>query len=833
MPVTVRGTSKTRHPLLERATTAGAIVAVALVAAVWAAPLAGAAAGERARVPPVRVHTMALPGGSLHAMPRAAAASAATSTTTAGGARAADTAAEPSPVTLDAGMQFTMVGVICDVPDTGGAVTVRLRTSIDGVAWNPWVETPLEVADEVGGEPQAFTDPLWTGTARYVQVSAAAAGAGAPVLTGARLVAIDPTAGAAASAPVAGAVRRLASAATDAGLAAPASAAANGLTIVTRAEWGADESLRRESPSYATVKMAFVHHTAGGNIYTRDDSAALVRGIYAYHTKSLGWSDVGYNFLIDRFGTVYEGRYGGVTRGVVGAQVLGFNTGSTGISVMGTFSGVAPPAEALSSLERLLTWKLAIHGLDPAGTAALTCGVTQKYKAGTTVTFPVIAGHRDANFTECPGTELYALLPTLRTEISRRLRAPIVAKLTTTETLISPNRDGVLDATDLGLTLSTAAAWTLTLRSAAGATVAAWSGQGTAAKIRWDGAGSSGGAVPDGAYTARLTASSALSEAVPASVTITVDTVAPGLSSAAATPATFSPNGDGRSETARVTYSPAEACAVRVGILDAGDVVVRWLHGWRDEGTGSSASTWDGKVSSGGKLVAAADGRYKFVVERRDAAGNLARRTCKVTVDRTLGFPTASPLTISPDGDGHCDSTTLGFSLTRRATVTITVRLTAQTIRTLKLGALGVGTHTAGWDGKTAAGDALASSRPAFTIQAVSSLGESSVTRGLVVDRYKPRLYATSGAAVALGSTAKFSIKASDPFSAMVDVRYSIVDAKGRGVASSHPGWIPTGNPLSFTWKPKARGVYTVVYRSTDLGGNRERSPGLTKLTIR
>jgi len=833
MPVTVRGTSKTRHPLLERATTAVAIVAVALVAAVWAAPLAGAAAGERARVPPVRVHTMALPGGSLHAMPRAAAASAATSTTTAGGARAADTAAEPSPVTLDAGMQFTMVGVICDVPDTGGAVTVRLRTSIDGVAWNPWVETPLEVADEVGGEPQAFTDPLWTGTARYVQVSAAAAGAGAPVLTGARLVAIDPTAGAAASAPVAGAVRRLASAATDAGLAAPASAAANGLTIVTRAEWGADESLRRESPSYATVKMAFVHHTAGGNAYAREDSAALVRGIYAYHTKSLGWSDLGYNFLIDRFGTVYEGRYGGVTKGVVGAQVLGFNTGSTGISVMGTFTGLAPPAEALSSLEKLLVWKLATHGLDPAGTAALTCGATQKYKEGATVTFPVIAGHRDANFTECPGTELYALLPALRSEIARRLQAPIVARLTASETLISPNRDGVLEATDLGLTLSTAAAWTLTLRGPADAAVAAWSGQGTAAKIRWDGAGSSHSAVPDGVYTARLTATSALSEAVPASVTITVDTVAPGLSSAAAAPATFSPNGDGRSETARVTYKPAESCAVRVGIQDADGSVLRWLHGWRDQGIGGASSAWDGRVWSGGKLVAAADGRYKFVVERRDAAGNLARQGCKVTVDRTLGFPTASPPTISPDGDGRGDSTTIGFRLTRRATVTVSVQLDAQTVRTLKLGALGAGTHAALWNGKTAAGAALDSSRPTFTVTAVSSLSESSVTMSLVVDCYRPRLYATSSTTVTLGSTAKMSVKASDPFSAKVDLRYTIVDAKGRGVASSHPGWIPTGDPLSIIWKPKARGVYTVVYQSTDLGGNRELSPARTRLTVR
>ncbi len=85
--------------------------------------------------------------------------------------------------------------------------------------------------------------------------------------------------------------------------------------IVTRAQWGADESLRRGSPSYATVKMAFVHHTDTGNDYTAADAPAIVRAIYAYHTQTLGWSDIGYDFLIDRFGTIYEGRYGGVARG--------------------------------------------------------------------------------------------------------------------------------------------------------------------------------------------------------------------------------------------------------------------------------------------------------------------------------------------------------------------------------------------------------------------------------------------------------------------------------------------------------------------------------------
>src|SRR5450759_1073070 len=167
--------------------------------------------------------------------------------------------------------------------------------------------------------------------------------------------------------------------------------------------------------------MAFVHHTAGGNDYTKADAPAIVRGIYAYHTQALGWDDVGYNFLIDRFGTIYEGRYGGVTKGVVGAQVLGFNTGSTGISVIGTYISKAPSAAAVISLEDLLAWQISLGGLDPSGSAKMTCGSTEKFKAGATVTLPVIAGHRDANYTECPGNALYALLPTVRATVGRLL----------------------------------------------------------------------------------------------------------------------------------------------------------------------------------------------------------------------------------------------------------------------------------------------------------------------------------------------------------------------------------------------------------------------------
>ncbi len=827
-----------RRPRASRVAAALVVVtAAACLVAVWAAPRASGAVHDWMSTPAVETRTMAVPGGELDvsqdppAEPRSGAANAAGPEGAAGSTQAAPGA---SPVTLDAGMQFTMTGVTCDVPGADGAVSLRIRTSLDGTAWSEWVETPLEVADEEGVEPVAFTDPLWTGPARYVQLTASAAAAGAPAeLQGARLVVIDPTENADLAARISGGVRRLAATVAGVSLVPPASAATSVPTIVTRSQWGADESLRKGSPSYATVRMAFIHHTVSGNIYGPGDSAALMRGIYAYHTKSLGWSDIGYNFLVDRYGTIFEGRYGGMTRGVIGAQVYGFNTGSTGISVMGTFTSVAPPAAARTALERLLAWKLGTHGLDPLGTAKLTCGATSKYKSGATVTFPVIAGHIDANYTACPGEKFYPLLPAIRRGVAGRIQAPLVAKLSATETLISPNGDGAFDTTVLGAKLSATADWELTVRDAAGETVASWSGQGASAKVTWDGSGTSGGTVPDGDYTAQLDASSVLGEAFPATMAIAVDTVGPHLSTAAASPASFSPNGDGRDETTRLTYTPAEACSIRIGIKDADGVVRRWLHGWRAKGTGRSAVTWDGTFISGGKATQAADGAYNFTIEHRDAAWNIRRRGVPITLDRTLGFPTATPVTLSPNGDGRMDATSIGFKLRHRATVTVTVRLGDVTVRTLELGSLEKGTRTAVWDGKTTGGEALGSSRPAFTVTAVSSIGTTSVRKGLVVDLYRPRLYATKGKGVALGGTIRLTYKAHDPYSAKVYVRYAVRNARGRVVASARPGWVKTGTSLTIKWKPKARGVYTVTYRATDRGGNRELKPATTRVTVR
>jgi len=203
------------------------------------------------------------------------------------------------------------------------------------------------------------------------------------------------------------------------GRAKPAGAAPAQPGIVNRAGWGANESWRNLNPGCAqplvasNVRFSVVHHTAGTNIYNATDSASIVRAIYQFHTHTNKWCDIGYNFLVDRFGTVFEGRFGGITNAVVGAHAEGFNTGSTGVAVMGTFSTVAVPSAAYTAVRSLLAWKLALHGVDPNATI-IASGVPIR----------TIVGHRDVNATSCPGDMADPVLPQLRTDVATTMGVP-------------------------------------------------------------------------------------------------------------------------------------------------------------------------------------------------------------------------------------------------------------------------------------------------------------------------------------------------------------------------------------------------------------------------
>ncbi|MET9294951.1 peptidoglycan recognition protein [Streptomyces sp. NPDC003077] len=190
--------------------------------------------------------------------------------------------------------------------------------------------------------------------------------------------------------------------------------------IVTRAGWGADEKLREKDFAYTkTVRAAFVHHSATGNNYRCAQAPSVVRGIYRYHVRSSGWRDLGYNFLVDKCGTIYEGRAGGVAKPVMGAHTLGFNTDSMGVAVLGSFGRANPTRSAVDALARLTAWKLGLYGADPSGTTYLVSGGGNKFKKGRKVRMRVIAGHRDGFTTECPGRRLYRKLGAARTAAAR------------------------------------------------------------------------------------------------------------------------------------------------------------------------------------------------------------------------------------------------------------------------------------------------------------------------------------------------------------------------------------------------------------------------------
>src|SRR3954470_10772608 len=196
--------------------------------------------------------------------------------------------------------------------------------------------------------------------------------------------------------------------------------------MVVRDGWGAQRVPPRYPPEYGQVQAAFVHHTAGTIDYQPEDSPGIVLGIARYHRDSNGWNDIGYNFLVDRYGTVFEGRAGGIEQAVIGAHAQGFNASSTGIATLGTFTTIPFDAPAMEALAKLIGWKLSLHGIPTTGQVTLISagGESNRYPSGMPVTFERISGHRDADQTTCPGDALYAQLPELRQKAARYATPP-------------------------------------------------------------------------------------------------------------------------------------------------------------------------------------------------------------------------------------------------------------------------------------------------------------------------------------------------------------------------------------------------------------------------
>lgn len=248
------------------------------------------------------------------------------------------------------------------------------------------------------------TDALGVGEVDAVQLRATSASGVAP--RDLELSVVDPGESVLDEEPVAVSASKVAPRAADEapGMRAPRP------SIRSRASWGADGRMRTGSAEYGKVKVGFVHHTVNTNDYSRSDVPAIIRGIYAYHTQSLGWSDIGYNFLVDRFGREWTGRFGGKRRAVIGAQVYGYNHRSTGIAAIGNFETRRPPREMRKGIGRVLGWKLGLHDVRVGG----------RYRWMEGERFRAVSGHRDGGQTACPGIKLYRRLDDIRGIAERR-----------------------------------------------------------------------------------------------------------------------------------------------------------------------------------------------------------------------------------------------------------------------------------------------------------------------------------------------------------------------------------------------------------------------------
>ncbi len=199
--------------------------------------------------------------------------------------------------------------------------------------------------------------------------------------------------------------------------------------IVNRAAWGATRSeggcIPRERPSRGVVKAAVIHHTVTAAKYTAAEASSIVLGICRYHRNGNGWNDIGYNALVDRFGTLYAGRAGGLQRAGIGAHAQGFNGETTGIAAIGTHTSTPMTPATLDSIVNYLAWKLSVHAAPAQGKVMMSSagGSASRYEAGQRVRLQRIVGHRQVGLTACPGTAAFAQLPLIRRVAQERIDA--------------------------------------------------------------------------------------------------------------------------------------------------------------------------------------------------------------------------------------------------------------------------------------------------------------------------------------------------------------------------------------------------------------------------
>jgi hypothetical protein len=588
--------------------------------------------------------------------------------------------------------RFTLAGVHWRGP---GKVAFRTR-SVDG-RWSPW--RPGAPHDEDGPDAGSLErarggwklgSPFWVGASDRIQARAV----GKVTRARAHLV----------WSPELRVPYRAPAAAVD--TAAP--------PIVPRLSWGADESIRRAPPGYApVVRFAVVHHTAGRNDYSRAEAPAIVKGIQLFHVRGNGWNDIGYNFLVDRFGTVYEGRFGGSDRDVIGAHAQGFNTGSVGIALLGTYGSTRPSAAAVDALARLISWRLDLEHVDPTSFLTFISGGSNRYRSGIPVLLSAVTGHRDTGFTECPGDALEARLPELAGR-ARELGGPKI---------FEARADAVESTVRVRARLSRSDAWAVVITSSSGVEVARGAGTGTDVDWTWDSA-----EAPAGQYTWTITAGSARPAVGILRAGVAAAPVA--IESMVAEPAAISPNGDGQADTTALTFRISAPANVSVEITDVAGSLLATVVDRVWTRAGQHTVNIDG--------AALPDGSYNVVVTARRAAGVAVQKLIPLGVNRTLGLVTVTPAAFSPNADGRKDRITFTFALAAPADVRIRIEREGRWVASPLAASFTAGTQRLVWDGVRASG-ALRDGEYSAVVEATGGVGPISFGVPFISDTVAPR----------------------------------------------------------------------------------------------
>ena len=484
-----------------------------------------------------------------------------------------------------------------------GSGTASFRTRSAAGSWSAWQDAAPEVEDrpDAGSSELAVArgwqlgNPYWVGLATRLQVrtrgpvgrvrayyvrtgtapvgtrvlaaatpgvatTSAAGGVTLGTTTAGATTAGVPTAGSTTAGAITGAVTTLTTtpATTTAGLPAAYTSSPRLVppAMFSRTQWGANGFISKPSLYAAAVRFAVIHHTAGLNTYAAADAAAIVRGIQLYHVQGNGWNDIGYNFLVDRYGQIFEGRNGGIDRPVIGAQAVGFNAGSVGIAVIGSYGKTGISDAAQDAIKRLLVWRLDVAHVDPLSTLSWSSGGNPRYPKGVPVFLRAVSGHRDTGFTDCPGDGLYRSLDGIAASVAATGLPKIYA----------PGVDGALGGpVRFTARLSGYGKWRLTIADPAGKVVARAGGAGIDVDWTWDASRlpltstyrwllESGSALP---ATGTVGKKPAPLPPPPGTTSGTPGAAVPGgfLTGLTLSTTTLTPNGDGANDTATVTYT--------------------------------------------------------------------------------------------------------------------------------------------------------------------------------------------------------------------------------------------------------------------------------------